>query len=365
MKILIASDSFKGTLTSMQACSAIAEGAILADANNECNIVSIADGGDGFLDAYCNAVDCIIETVKATGPYFERLDARIGFCKDVAIIESAEANGIIKTSRRDGQNATTYGVGELIKYALDKGSKKLIIGLGGSATSDCGIGALMALGAMFYDSKGNKIEPTLQGLCDLSDADLSGLDKRLKDTEICLACDVKNPLCGPNGAIYIYGAQKGVADFEKYEAYHQRFANLTKRSTRIDVADTQGCGAAGGLCAGLYAYCSAKIESGIECMLSVNGFDDLAKSADVIVGGEGCFDAQTECGKAITGIASYAKKYGKRMIVFAGRVKSSPTQDSGITDIFETSDKSLNMDEIKLRAYNDLMRTARDAFLSL
>lgn len=363
MNILIACDSFKGTLSSASASSAVAEGIKRAIPSANCICVSMADGGEGFANAYQAVIGGNMEETEVTGPYFEKTKAHVLISGDTAVIESAEAAGLLKSDRRDGENATTYGVGEMMRYALDRGYKRMIIGLGGSATSDCGIGALAALGAKLYDSDGKEIAPTLSGLIDLSECDITPLDARIKSTEVLLACDVKNPLCGVCGAVYVYGGQKGIkkAEMPRYERAHQRFAMITKECTGVSVADKPGCGAAGGLAAALHAYCGGMIISGAECLLEAVGFDKLVRNADVVISGEGSFDSQTASGKAVAAVARYAKRYGKPMLVFAGRSNADADSLVGITAVYSTGRQG-DFETIKTHAYSDLASLAERVF---
>lgn len=363
MNILIACDSFKGTLSSAEASSAVAEGIKRAIPSANCVCVSMADGGEGFANAYQTAIGGSMEEIEVTGPYFEKTNAHVLISGDIAVIESAEAAGLLKSDRRDGENATTYGVGEMMRFALDKGCKRIIIGLGGSATSDCGIGALAALGAKAYDNNGIEILPTLSGLLNLSQCDISAFDTRFEGKEVLLACDVKNPLCGVCGAVYVYGEQKGIkkADMPRYETAHQRFAMITKEVTGVSVDDKPGCGAAGGLAAALHAYCGGTIISGAECLLEAVGFDKLVCSADIVISGEGSFDSQTASGKAVAAVAGYAKRYGKPMLVFAGRSNADADPASGITAVYSTGRRG-DFETIKRHAYSDLTSLAERVF---
>lgn len=329
MKILLAPDKFKGTLTATEVAQAMKDGISNDFPNYEITISPVADGGDGTLDVLLSVLggQKIIQAV--TGPYGEKINASYGILPEIndepktAIIEMAQASGLfLSNNPKNAPDATTYGTGELIKAALNAGCKKIILGLGGSATSDAGTGALQALGARFYENSKKLIENMNgQKLSSLTSFDTDLLDARLQETEILLATDVDNPFYGPQGSIAIYAEQKGAnADQRQFlETGFINFANLVNKKLNIDLQNTGGSGAAGGLAGGLFAFLpNAKIVSGFQTIAEFTGLEEKIKECDLVITGEGKIDSQTARGKAPYGVISLARKYNKEKIVIGG-----------------------------------------------
>lgn len=336
--ILAAPDSFKGSIGAIGICSLIEEAAC-REGNARVVQLPLADGGEGTVEAYLKACGGEKVLCKVTGPDFDSLEAFYGILPDgTAVIEMAQASGLALTRLRDPSRTTTLGTGELIAHALDRGCRRFIIGIGGSATNDGGIGAAFALGARFFDEKGALAQPTGEGMGQVASMDLTGLDKRLGISEILTACDVNNPLFGKNGAAYIYGPQKG-ADrqmIEKLDASLRRFANLTREATGKTLEEVPGAGAAGGLGYGLMAFFGARLESGIDLILEAARFDEKLKAADLVITGEGRLDGQSLMGKAISGIAARCVKRGVPVVALAGSVALTweELKESGLTAAF-------------------------------
>ena len=340
MKIVIAIDSFKGSMSSMEAGMAARDGILRAIPDAKVVVKPLADGGEGTTDALIEGLSGEGIKISVKGPYGEYVDAHYGLIRETgtAVMEMAEASGITLSERRDPMSATTYGVGEMIKDALDRGCRDFIIGIGGSATNDGGIGMLEALGARFMDADGNDCGEGGAALSRISDMDLTGMDQRLRDCRIRVACDVDNPLCGENGATYIYGPQKGVTDDIKQELDDAmaRFADVSAEKLGRDMRDRSGAGAAGGLGYALLMYLDAELIPGIELIMEAVGLEKELMDADIAITGEGRLDYQTAMGKAPVGVAKLAKKHGLITLAFAGSVtpEAGKCNEEGIDAFF-------------------------------
>jgi len=324
MRIIVAPDSFKGSVSALAAAQAMKQGILSVFPDAEVIKVPIADGGEGTVDALVTATNGRTIREEVTGPLGETVQAHWGILGDgeTAIIEMAAASGLplVPKEKRDPRVTTTYGTGQLLAAALDNGLRKIIIGIGGSATNDGGAGMARSLGARFLDAAGKELLNGGAALAKLASIDLSGLDARLKDCTIQVACDVDNPLCGPRGASAIYGPQKGatpdmVAELDKALAH---YANIAKAATGKDVAGRPGAGAAGGLGAGLLFFSNAALRPGIEIVMEATRFADLVAHADLVITGEGLTDFQTAHGKAPVGIARVAKQHQVPVICLSG-----------------------------------------------
>ncbi len=324
MKVIVAIDSFKGSMGSIEAGNAVKEGILRAKPNAKVLVKPLADGGEGTIDALLESVNGKRIDVKVTGPLGVPVNTYYGYIENTktAIIEMASAAGImlVPDDKKDPFSATTYGVGELILDALDKGCRKFIIGIGGSATNDAGIGMLSALGVRFTDADGNLLSRGINDLKKITGIDISHVSPYLRDCSFKVACDVTNPLCGENGATYVFGGQKGIQDVQKKEvdASMWAFAKLTKEVLENDYSETKGAGAAGGLGFALLSYLNAELIAGIDLILSLNEFEKELYDADVVITGEGRLDYQTAMGKAPIGIAKLAKKHNVKVLAFAG-----------------------------------------------
>ena len=336
MVILIAPDSFKGSLSAQEAADAIGEGVRDALPAAALTLRPLSDGGEGLLNVLLPALGGELCTAIVAGPNpGQQVEARWGYAVDArtAIIEMAEAAGLgrVPPYQQNPLLATTYGVGQLITYALDRGARTLLIGIGGSATNDGGAGMARALGARFKDVGGNPLPPGGAALLHLASVDISGLDPRLRDTAVLVACDVRNPLTGPDGASAIFGPQKGAGPEEVtlLDAALEQFRRLLMELLHVDVQAIPGSGAAGGLGAGLVAFCGATLHSGIDLVLERTGFDALLLKADLVLTGEGQLDSQTRCGKVLSGVLSRALRAGVPVAAIVGDIKGNRNEFIG------------------------------------
>ena len=326
MKVAVAIDSFKGSLSTFQSGEAVKEGVRRVYENAEVTVCPLADGGEGTVAAIVAGCGGEMRSVSATGPLGEKIICEYGLISKTgtAVIEMSAAAGItlVSPEKRDPMVTTTYGVGELIADAIGNGCRKFIIGIGGSATNDGGVGMLTALGFKFLDKKGAPIARGAIGLRDLCEIRTEEALPELAGCEFRIACDVKNPLCGDNGCSAIYGPQKGATPetVKLMDGWLKNYAELTKKIIKSADDLRPGSGAAGGMGFALMTYLGGKPESGIELVINVTGIEEILKNADVVVTGEGRLDGQSCMGKAPIGIARAAKKYGKPVIAFSGCV---------------------------------------------
>lgn len=331
MKVVIAIDSLKGSLSSMEAGMAIKDGILAAKPDAEVIVKPLADGGEGTTDALIEGMNGERIDLTVTGPMHTPVDAYYGYLKDTntAVMEMASAAGItlVPDSEKNPLLATSYGVGEMINDAIQRGCRNFIIGIGGSVTNDGGIGMLKALGVRFLDENGEDAGEGGQALAKVARIDVSGMNPLLKECHIQVACDVNNPLCGENGSTYVYGPQKGMTEDMKktLDEAMAHFARVTSETLENDYMNTPGAGAAGGLGYAFLAYTGAALTPGIELILDAVGLEEELSGADVVVTGEGRLDFQTAMGKAPVGVARLAKKYNAKVIAFAGSVTKEAT----------------------------------------
>lgn len=352
MKIIIAPDSFKGSVSALDVAKNIEVAVHSVDAAAETVLMPVADGGEGTVDAIASCVPAQIHKVMVCGPMKAEAEAYYATIEDgkTAVIEMAQASGLpmVPVAERNPLLATTYGTGQLMKDALDRGVKKMIIGIGGSATNDGGAGALNALGASFLDENGKPLSLGGGSLAELKTIDLSQFDKRIYDTEIVVACDVTNPLTGPTGASYIYGPQKGARPdmVEELDQALGHFADVSKEVLDEDFSVCPGAGAAGGLGFALLAFCKAKFAAGIDIVLDVCGFEKELQDADLVITGEGRIDGQSVCGKVLYGIGMRAKKQNVPVIAIGGGVKedSEALLDCGINAMFSIANGPITLE---------------------
>ncbi|WP_434578087.1 glycerate kinase [Thermoanaerobacterium thermosaccharolyticum] len=366
MKILVAPDSFKGSLSSKEVLKAISEG-IRRAVNAEIVGVPIADGGEGTVDALIASLGGRIVDVDVVGPLGNVVKSFFGILNDgTAVIEVAASSGLslVQDNMRNPLITTTYGVGQLIKEALDKGCRKFIIGLGGSATNDGGAGMIQALGVKLLDEDGKDIPYGGGNLHKLKKIDISSIDKRVYESSFIVASDVTNPLCGENGASYVYGPQKGATPemVEILDDNLRHYASVVKETLGKDFSDVPGAGAAGGLGFSLMAFLNAKIRSGIDIVMEASNIDEKVKSCDIVITGEGNTDFQTAYGKAPAGIARIAKKYGKPVVVLSGGLGKNykDLYDVGVTSMFSIVDRPMTLQEAMINAKKLISDRAED-----
>ncbi len=342
MKIVVASNSFKGSLTTGQAGEAIRKGILNAFPKAEIVVIPVADGGDGLLDVAQNIFNATRQHVTVTGPDFSLVNTEYCWAPSrcLAAVEMALASGlaILPEDKRNPTQTTTLGTGELIKAALDKGAKQILVGIGGSATNDGGIGAAQALGVRFLNAEAQEIAPIGENLSQINRIDISKRDPRLNNVHLAVACDVDNLLTGANGASKVYGPQKGATpkQVEQLEQGLENLALCIYKDLGINVLHLAGGGAAGGLGAGLHAFCGGKLQPGTELILDLAQLDKKLANTDLVITGEGQIDFQTIYGKAPAGVAARAKKLGIPCIALAGSIGKNinSLHEHGLTAIF-------------------------------
>ncbi|HEY9001839.1 MAG TPA: glycerate kinase [Mucilaginibacter sp.] len=339
MHILIAPNAFKNSLDAIQVAKAIEQG--LKESRLECTTecFPIADGGDGTGSLIIERCKGVIVSQQVHDPLGRKIDSRFGLIDNgkTAVIEMADASGLrlLKKEELNPMQTSSYGTGELINAALDKGINKIIIAMGGSATVDGGCGILKALGIDFLDKDGKRLKAIPDELLKMVKIDDAGLDRRIHDTEIVILCDVNNKLLGPEGAAAIFGPQKGASpsDVKLLDEFLTKFAAVSKEQLGTDMTAIKHGGAAGGATAGLYTWLNAKLVNGIEYFLSLTGFDQALKNVDLVVTGEGSIDTQTLQGKGPYGVAFEAKKRHIPVVGLAGRIPTKP--DAGLQKHFD------------------------------
>ena len=348
MKVVLAPDSFKGSASALEVCRAMARGVSSACESAEIVFAPMADGGEGTVETLVQAYNGRTETVTVTGPAGLPVNAKYGIIlKNLCVIEMAESSGItlVPKAALNPMTATTYGLGQLILDALDKGCKTFVIGLGGSATNDGGAGMAQALGYELLDDGGNEIGQGGGALDRLSSIRTDGVDKRLAGADFRIACDVKNPLCGPDGASRIFGPQKGATekDVEILDGNLKHFAEIIKRDLGKDVSDVPGAGAAGGLGAGAMAFLGGNLHEGFSIISGLLNLESRIQDADLVITGEGKCDSQTLGGKTPFGVVSLAYKHKVPSLIIAGEVSEGlePLRDMGVEIVgIKTKDMS-------------------------
>lgn len=333
MKIVIAMDSLKGCLTSMEAGKAVAEGIRRADPKADIKVMPLADGGEGTADSLIMGMGGKERKIRATGPLGTMVGCGYGMIGEnrTAVMEMACVAGLplVPPEKRNPMDTTTYGVGEIIKDAIGKGCRNFIIGIGGSATNDGGIGMLQALGFGFLDKDGRQTAFGAKGLADLACITDTGAMKELKECRFRIACDVSNPLCGSNGCSAVYGPQKGAdaSMVARMDRWMERYALLAKEKYAEADMWKEGTGAAGGLGFAFLTFLNGTLEPGVNIILDETGIERHLKEADLVITGEGRMDKQTAMGKAPLGVARLAKKYGKTVIALAGSAEEGCGQE--------------------------------------
>lgn len=341
-KVVIAPDSFKGSLSALDVAKAMAKGIQKRWADAEIHLVPMADGGEGTTLALVQATGGALEYSIVSDPLGQPVKAHFGVLGDgkTAVVEVAQASGLplVPMEKRNPLHTSSYGTGQLIKKALDHGCNELILGIGGSATNDGAMGLLTALGVIFLDNHGQPLVGCGGNLHKIHQIDVSELDQRLKEIEIKVACDVTNPLCGVNGASAVYGPQKGATPdmIEELDRGLAHYAQKIEELLGVQVAELPGAGAAGGIGAGLMAFLGAQLIPGVQLIIEVTQMEQLLPEADLIITGEGQTDGQTVYGKAPVGVAQIAKKYQKPVICISGSLgeKNEAVLAAGIDAMF-------------------------------
>lgn len=366
--IVLAPDSFKESMTAKEVCEAMERGIRKANSQIRCIHVPMADGGEGTMQSLVDATGGRVYSKEVVGPLGNNVVAEYGILGngEIGVIEMASASGIhlVDSEKRNPLITTTFGTGQLIKACLDKGVKKLLIGIGGSATNDGGAGFIQALGGRLLDENGDDLSYGGGALAKLHTIDLSNLDERLKYVSVEVACDVNNPICGKEGASYVFGPQKG-ATREMIEILDQNlshYAEVIKEQLGKDVISKAGAGAAGGLGAGLMAFLDVKLKSGIEMVIEYANLEEKVRDADMVWTGEGSIDFQTQYGKTPLGVAMIAKKYNKPVIALAGRVGNDidVLYDKGIDAIFGIMRGVTSIEEALVKGPENVEKTSEN-----
>ena len=372
MKVVVAIDSFKGSLSSLQAGNAVK--AAIHRLNNQVEVVvtPLADGGEGTVKAFAETSDSEKIELTVSGPLLKPVVAEYCILKDsnTAVIEMSSATGItlISPEERNPLEATTYGVGEIIKDAINRGCRSFIVGIGGSATNDGGTGMLTALGYGFSDENDNPISLGAKGLKSLSKIKADKVIPELKECSFNIACDVTNPLCGENGCSAVFGPQKGATPemIKNMDSWLKNYAGIAKTVSQKANENYSGAGAAGGLGFAFLTFTNAALKPGIQVVLEATDIEKHIKDADIVVTGEGRLDSQTVMGKAPVGVADLAKKYGKKVIAFSGCVSDDAEicNDYGIGAFFPILRNVTNLeDALEINnAYKNLEATAYQVF---
>ena len=372
MEIVIAIDSFKGSLSSMEAGKAAAEGIKRANPQAETVVRPLADGGEGTVEALVQGMGGVLQTISVTGPLGDPVDCTYGIIEETktAVLEMSGAAGItlVPDEKRNPLYTTTYGVGEAIKDAIQKGCRRFLVGIGGSATNDGGAGMLQALGFGFLDKEGRQIPHGAIGLKHLASITTDHILEELSECEFQIACDVENPLCGEKGASAVYGPQKGATPkmIEDMDAWLLRYARLAKEKFQKADENYPGTGAAGGLGFAFLTFTNAALMSGIQIVLAETQLERYISKADMVITGEGRLDGQTAMGKAPVGVAELAKKYNLPVIAFAGSVTKDAKEcnQKGIDAFFPILREIATLEEAMEpeRAKNNLIDTAEQVF---
>lgn len=366
-KIVVVSDSFKGSLSSMQISHIVDEEA--RKLFPACNVVGIpvADGGEGTVDCFLACLEGERVNLTVSGPYFEPVEGFYGRFGTTAVIEMAAAAGLpLVGERKNPTETTTFGVGELMKHALEHGAREVILALGGSATNDGGCGCAAAMGTKFFDAAGKTFVPTGGTLSRIARIDCSETNRILEGVRVTAMCDIDNPMHGPTGAAYIFGPQKG-ADAETVKILDRELAafdECLERELGAKVASVPGAGAAGAMGAGVLAFFGAELKRGIEAVLDAVGFEQKIQDADFVITGEGKIDGQSLRGKVVSGVSRRAKKFHVPVLAVVGDVGDDigSVYDMGVTAVFSTNQQAIPFSEAKKRSENDYRFTVQNLF---
>ena len=345
-KCIIIPDSFKGTMTSIEVCGIMSDEVRRRFPDCEIVTIPIADGGEGTVDCFLKAKAGSTDSgsivyAPAQDAYGGTMEGFYGRFGETAVIEMAAVAGMVSNTRRETLDASTYGVGQLIEHAVEHGAKRILLGLGGSCTSDAGCGMAGALGARFYDADGRRFVPTGRNLGSVREIDIKHITEKLRDVKICCMCDTDKVMYGPDGAAFVYAPQKGASPEEVFllDDNLRALAEVMREQLGVDVSSLPGGGAAGAMGAGAVAFLGAELRPGIEYIMDMVDFDACLEGADCVFTGEGSFDSQSLSGKAVCGVAARASSRGVPVIVIAGRDRSG-TADLGaygISAVYETA----------------------------
>lgn len=372
-RYLCAPDSFKESLTAMEAARAMAQGIENADHDAEVRCLPMADGGEGTARALVDATGGSMRAVPGHDPLGRPVEGHFGLLADgtTAVVETAEASGLalLEAKERNPLIASSYGTGELMLAAVRSGAKRIIVGLGGSATNDAGAGLLQALGVRLLDKNGNDLAHGGAALANLTTIDISTMDPALKNVAITAACDVTNPLTGPTGASAVFGPQKGASkdDVATLDAALAHFAQVIDSQLGVAVNDVPGAGAAGGIGAALKGFLNAEFRPGIAIVIEQSGLDAAAQWADVVFTGEGSIDFQTKFGKTPAGVAETAKRHGKPVIAVAGHIGTGIDElhEVGIDAVFGIAPGAASLSELLADAAANVTRTTEQIVRTL
>jgi glycerate kinase len=373
MKIVIAPDSFKESLSALEVAQAIRDGFSAIYPSADYVVLPVADGGEGTVEALVDATGGLKVRRQVTGPLGRPVEAFYGVTGDgaTAVIEMAAAAGLmlVAPADRDPLATTTYGVGELMRAALDEGARRFILGIGGSATNDGGAGMMQALGVRLRDAQGRDLPPGGGALDRLAAIDMAGLDPRLARAVIEVACDVDNPLVGPKGASAVFGPQKGATPqiVARLDANLAHFAEVMRATLGVDTAHMPGAGAAGGLGAGLHAFLGARLSPGVEIVMKAVRMDDVVADADLVITGEGRIDGQTVHGKTPIGVAAVARRHGKPVIAIAGALGPGheAVLDQGVNVVFSIMSRPCSVAEALAEGALNIRSAARNIAATL
>ncbi len=369
MKVIIAPQAFKGSISALRAAEAMAEGVRRVSPEVDTVLVPVADGGDGTLETLVEASGGEVRTSEVTGPLGERRTAVWGAMGDgrTAVIEMARTSGLalVAVEDRNPLIATTYGLGEAMRDALDAGFRRFIVGIGGSATNDAGAGMAQALGARLLDAGGADLPPGGAALAGLDRIDLAGLDARISDSDVAVACDVSNPLTGPEGASAVYGPQKGATPemVRQLDAALVHLVDVVRRDLGVEIETVPGAGAAGGLGGGMIGFLGGRLQAGVDIVLSAVGLEDRLEGADLVLTGEGSVDYQTVYNKAPIGVARLAKARGIPVVAIAGSLGEGykEVHDHGIDAALAITSGPMTLAQASDRAHELVTDAAEQA----
>lgn len=365
-KVLLIPDSFKGTMSSSDICEKMEKAVYRFYPQAQAVSIPVADGGEGSVDCFLKALGGERVPLRVKGPYMEEMESFYGRLPDgTAVIEMAACAGLpLVGDEKNPLRTTTFGVGELILHAARTGARRIVVGLGGSATNDGGVGAAAAAGIRFYNREGKPFIPVGGTLCEIARMDMKEMDSALRGVEIVAMCDIDNPLCGENGAAAVFGPQKGATPemVQRLDAGLFSMAQVLLRDTGTDLLQQPGAGAAGGMGGGMLGFFGARLQMGIETVLDTVQFDQLLQGADLVLTGEGKIDGQSLRGKVVIGVARRAKKQGVPVLAIVGDIGDDieGVYEEGVTGVFSINRVAVDFKQAKLRSQSDLEKTVEN-----